>query len=136
MTTFNAADKIGLGSSLGNGIGSQVDIQISPAASPDATMFRSMFDRQVDARSMNVQPADNKGSLSSAVAERTTALAESVTKDQQYVSRLLETATRSGSSMDLMRAMMALNDYQLRVQTISKSVSKASSSIDQLTKLQ
>ena len=63
-------------------------------------------------------------------------LAGEVKKDQQYVSRMLEQATRSGDSMQLMKAMMALNDYQMRVQFISKTASKATSSLDQLTKLQ
>jgi hypothetical protein len=56
--------------------------------------------------------------------------------DQQYVSKMLEQATRTGDSMQLMKAMMALNDYQIRVQTISKTVSKAASAVDQLARLQ
>lgn len=67
---------------------------------------------------------------------RTTDLATELKKDQQYVSKLLEQATRSADSMHLMKAMMALNDYQMRVQFVSKTVSKATSALDQLTKLQ
>ena len=40
------------------------------------------------------------------------------------------------ANVGLMHAMLALNDYQLRVQTISKVVSRAGSSVDSLTKLQ
>lgn len=67
---------------------------------------------------------------------RANTLAEEMQGDQQYVSKLLETATRTGDSMHLIKAMMAMQDYQTRVQFVSKVVSKASSSIDQLTKLQ
>jgi predicted nucleic acid-binding Zn-ribbon protein len=63
-------------------------------------------------------------------------LASNLMQDQQHVSKMLEQASRTGDSMQLMKAMMALNDYQVRVQTVSKTVSKAASSIDQLTKLQ
>jgi hypothetical protein len=115
----------------------RLQIDISATTQGDVTAFRAEFDRHIGGSPI-VAPrsASNKGSLASAIAERTNALASSVNKDQQYVSKLLETATRSGSSMELMHAMMALNDYQLRVQTISKTVSKASSAVDQLTKLQ
>jgi hypothetical protein len=67
---------------------------------------------------------------------RATAMAEEMQSDQKYVSKMLETATRTGDAMHLMKAMMALNDYQTRVQFVSKIVSKATSSLDQLTKLQ
>lgn len=77
-----------------------------------------------------------RDSLAAAMAERAAGLAGDVNRHQQYVSRMLERATASGDSLHLMHAMMALNDYQLRVQTISKVVSKAGSSIDSLTKLQ
>jgi len=114
-----------------------LEIDISATSQGDVTAFRAEFDRHIGGSPIAAPRSSNsKGSLASAIAERTNALASSVNKDQQYVSKLLETATRSGSSMELMHAMMALNDYQLRVQTISKTVSKASSAVDQLTKLQ
>ena len=96
--------------------------------------FKAMFEQYLQRDAMKVKP--NTNSLGSALAQRTTNLASEVKQDQMYVSKLLEQATRTGDSMQLMKAMMALNDYQLRVQTISKTVSKASSSIDSLTKLQ
>lgn len=77
-----------------------------------------------------------KDSLAAVMAERAAGLAGDVNRHQQYVSRMLERATASGDSLHLMHAMLALNDYQLRVQTISKVVSKAGSSVDSLTKLQ
>lgn len=136
MNTSSVADKLGGVTSRAAHTDSRVEIEISPTAHADATHFRAALDRHIGAAPIKITPADNKGSLATAIAERTNTLATSVNKDQQYVSKLLEQATRSGNSMELMKAMMALNDYQLRVQTISKSVSKASSAIDQLTKLQ
>lgn len=85
----------------------------------------------------NLAPQDiGKDSLAAVMAERAAGLAGDVNRHQQYVSRMLERATASGDSLHLMHAMLALNDYQLRVQTISKVVSKAGSSVDSLTKLQ
>jgi hypothetical protein len=101
---------------------------------PDAAHFRQSMERQ---HSMNTPPgAPREPSLGQVIATRASGLAGELKKDQQYVSRMLEKATTSGDSMQLMRAMLALNDYQLRVQTVSKVVSKASSSVDSLTKLQ
>jgi hypothetical protein len=138
MNPAAAATKTGEISSGAASGPNRLQIDISATSQGDVTAFRAEFNRHIGGSPIAAphSSSNNKGSLSSAIAERTNALASSVNKDQQYVSKLLETATRSGSSMELMHAMMALNDYQLRVQTISKTVSKASSAVDQLTKLQ
>lgn len=105
----------------------------------DGAQFRATLERYMNAGAGDVQAVsgpDKNKSLGQKIATRATDLASEINKDQQYVSKLLETATRTGDSMQLMKAMMALNDYSIRVQTISKTVSKATSSIDQLTKLQ
>lgn len=81
-------------------------------------------------------PVPQGESLGQVIAGRAAGLAGDVKKDQQHVSRLLEQATASGDSMQLMKAMLALNEYQLRVQTVSKVVAKAGTSVDSLTKLQ
>lgn len=117
-----------------NGPGSaglHLDVQPGQA---DSAQFKAMFEQHLQRDAMAIKP--NTNSLGSALAQRTTNLASEVKQEQLNVSRLLESATRTGDSMQLMKAMMALNDYQLRVQTISKTVSKASSSVDSLTKLQ
>ena len=56
--------------------------------------------------------------------------------DHKYVSSLIEKATVGGDDAMLMRALVALGDYQQRVQVVTKTVSKAASSLDQLTRLQ
>lgn len=118
------------GSSAGS---SGLHLEIQPGAG-ESEHFRAMFEQYLQKDALKIKP--NSNSLGSMLANRTTNLASQVKQDQQYVSKMLEQATRTGDSMQLMKAMMALNDYQLRVQTISKTVSKASSSIDSLTKLQ
>jgi hypothetical protein len=75
-------------------------------------------------------------SLGDRIINRATNLSSELKQDQQYISKTLEQATRAGDSMQLMKAMMALSDYQMRIQVVSKSISKAVSSVDQLTKLQ
>lgn len=83
-----------------------------------------------------VQAAPGHGGLGERVMQRASALSGELQKDQQYISRNLEQAARSGDSMQLMKAMLALSDYQTRVQFVSKAASKAASALDQLTKLQ
>lgn len=117
--------------------GAQLKIDIQALDHSGSEQFRAALDRQ--GPGVGAGPAPKAGdpkSLGHAIAGRTSELAAEVKKDQQYVSKLLETATRSGDKIHLMRAMMALSDFQLRVQTISKTVSKAATSIDSLTKLQ
>lgn len=110
------------------------------AAGEGAANFKVQLQVQQQFRSgaqQNLAPQDiGKDSLAAVMAERAAGLAGDVNRHQQYVSRMLERATVSGDSLHLMHAMLALNDYQLRVQTISKVVSKAGSSVDSLTKLQ
>lgn len=106
--------------------------------SADVEQFRLALDRQVGMHAdvTKSRKAGSNDSLGEKIVARTSHFASEIQKDQQYVSKLLEQATRTGDSMQLMKAMMALNDYQLRVQLISKTASKASTSIDQLTRLQ
>jgi hypothetical protein len=107
------------------------------ADSADAAQFRAALERQMSAMGDTgaVKPG-GKPSLGEKIAGRATSLASGIQQDQQYVSKMLEQATRTGDSMQLMKAMMALHDYQIRVQTISKTVSKATQGFEQLTKLQ
>ena len=118
----------------------KLQIDISSVEPGDAHAFRAALDRHIAAGSAphvsGPSRPGGKPSMADIIATRTTDLASEVKKDQQYVSKMLEQATRTGDSMQLMHAMMALNDYQLKVQVISKTVSKASTSVDSLTKLQ
>lgn len=118
----------------GTGTQVRVSTETHTMESADAAQFRQALERQ---QAISAPPgAPREPSLGQVLASRTAGLAGELKKDQQNVSRLLEKATVSGDSMQLMRAMLALNDYQLRVQTVSKVVSKASTSVDSLTKLQ
>jgi hypothetical protein len=122
----------------GDGSPLKIDIQAMDHGGSD--QFRAALDRHMDAGAAGVGgksgPAGSSNSLGQVIAGRANNLATEMKKDQQYVSKLLEQATRTGDELHLMRAMMALSDFQLRVQTISKTVSKAATSIDSLTKLQ
>lgn len=132
------APKMRAGGAADQGAQLKIDIQALDHSGSD--QFRAALDRQTGVGAAGAGGPAGKGgganSLGRVLAGRTTELAAEVKKDQQYVSKLLESATRSGDKIDLMRAMMALSDFQLRVQTISKTVSKAATSIDSLTKLQ
>lgn len=104
----------------------------------DGAAFRAALAQHARAAGQAPDPAGAGGNaaLGDQIMGRASTLAEEMQGDQQYVSKLLETATRSGDSMHLMKAMMAMHDYQTRVQFVSKVVSKAATSVDQLTKLQ
>jgi len=110
-------------------------LSIEPAGK-DAAEFRAALERHMQQEVKEKAAPVSKNSLGEKIMTRTTNMAEQIKHDQQYVSTMLEQASRNGDSMQMMKAMMALNDYQMRVQYISKTVSKASSSVDQLTKLQ
>lgn len=121
--------------------GSQLKIEIQALDHSGSDQFRAALDRQMDAGGIagiggKPGPGRENNSLGKAIVERTANLSSEIKKDQQYVSKLLEQATRTGDELHLMRAMMALSDFQLRTQMISKTVSKAATSIDSLTKLQ
>ena len=111
-----------------------LSLDIQPADAADSAQFRARLEHHMQAGARKTGAAN--ASLGNVIASRATNLAGQLKQDQMYVSKLLEQSTRSGDSMQLMKAMMALNDYQLRVQTVSKTVSKAASSVDSLTKLQ
>jgi hypothetical protein len=109
----------------------------------DGAEFREIMARQAGPAGAPGQAAPAAGAgagghagLGERIMQRAGALSGELRKDQQYISRSLEQATRSGDSMQLMQAMLALSDYQTRVQFVSKAASKAASAIDQLTKLQ
>lgn len=125
--------------------GAQLKIDIQGLDHGGSDQFRAALERHTGvgnvagggaASAAGPGQAENSKSLGHVIAGKATGLAAEMKKDQQYVSKLLESATRTGDKMHLMRAMMALSDFQMRVQTISKTVSKAATSIDSLTKLQ
>lgn len=125
----------------GVGKSSQLKLEVlSPESrgldSADGAQFRAALDRHMNGTAAGPDKPGGKPSLGDKIAGRATDLASGIQKDQQYVSKMLEQATRTGDSMQLMKAMMALHDYQIRVQTISKTVSKATQGFEQLTKLQ
>jgi hypothetical protein len=133
-TAMNVVDVAGSGGvqRLGN-----VKLEMPMPNAADAAQFRAMLEHQMaDPAYAPEAPGLDSKSLGKVVAGRVNDLASEFLKDQQYVSKLLEKATRTGDSMQLMRAMMALNDYQIRVQAMSKTVSKTAAAVDQLTKMQ
>ncbi|GAA4031369.1 EscI/YscI/HrpB family type III secretion system inner rod protein [Actimicrobium antarcticum] len=117
---------------------SNVRIEYNSPTRADTMAFEQAMQRHLPS-APGITPADagsDKTSLSGRIVGRATELASEVQKDQQYVSRMLEHATQTGDQMVMMKAMLALNDYQNRVQVVSKTISKASTSVDQLTRMQ
>lgn len=123
---------------------SQISNQSNSSA--DAGQFRAALERHMSSNAqypgsagmsrVDGPSASGRQSLGDKIIGRTTNLATELKADQQHVSKLLEQATRSGDEVQLMKAMTALNDYELRVQFVSKVVAKTTTGIDQLTRLQ
>ncbi|NDP59079.1 MAG: type III secretion protein [Oxalobacteraceae bacterium] len=116
---------------------STLRIDITSPTPADTQAFAQAMQRHTAAPGLTpVDAGSNTTSMSGRLADRATELASEVQKDQQYVSKMLEHATQTGDQMVMMKAMLALNDYQTRVQFVSKTISKASTSVDQLTRMQ
>ena len=111
---------------------------LSMEKTSDASEFRAILNKymQPSGAPNPVEKSSNNLSLGDKMMSRATSMAEEIKKDQHHVSTMLEQASRNGDSMQMMKAMMALNDYQMRVQFISKAATKATGALDQLTKLQ
>jgi hypothetical protein len=136
----NTTSAIGANSGLasaGTGKGSEVALESAAQDGANGAQFRAALDRHIVAIGPPPAAAQGDGnSLGQKINGRVGELASEFRQDQQYVSRMLEQATRTGDSMMLMKAMMALNDYQLRVQAMSKTVAKTGQAFESLTKLQ
>lgn len=114
------------------------DFQGSAVASApvDGEAFRAALERHMQAGTHAKASESRKVSMGEKLIARASDLASETKKDHEHVSKMIEQATRNGDSMQLVKAMMALNDYEMRVQFISKVSNKATSSIDRLTTLQ
>jgi flagellar hook-basal body complex protein FliE len=135
MNAPTTVQAIGGTPSTGEASSGNVKLDIHPTDGGDATHFRALLDRFM-AASDHANGAVKGPSLGEKVAGRVNDLAGEIQQDQQHVSKMLEQASRTGDPMHLMKAMMALSDYEVRVQAISKTVSKTTQAFEQLTKLQ
>ncbi len=107
----------------------------------DSAEFRAIMARHLNEGAAGAGPEAGPGashgkSLGARIIERATGLSEEVKQQQHDISKQLERASHSGNPMEMVKAMVALHDYQQRVQVIAKVASKATSALDQLTKLQ
>jgi hypothetical protein len=110
-----------------------------PAASPDAQRFAQALAayKEQKANPAAVAPSGIESkSIGSRMIAGLSDIAVNLKADHKAVSSMIEKATLGGDDAMMMKAMLALADYQQRVQIVSKTVSKAASSLDQLTRLQ
>lgn len=96
--------------------------------------YKSQSSQAVAGPSSNANGGQN--SIGSRLVNGLSDMAGRLKADHKVVSSLVEKATVGGDDALMMKAMMALGDYQQRVQIVSKTVAKAASSLDQLTRLQ
>ncbi len=109
-------------------------------SSADAQRFSqalsSYKSQQAQAAGLSSNTNGIQNSIGSRMVNGLSDMASRLKADHKVVSSLIEKATVGGDDALMMKAMMALGDYQQRVQIVSKTVAKAASSLDQLTRLQ
>lgn len=117
---------------------SNVQLELPPSDNADAAQFAAALAQHAKPNAVlnSAIHSNSRVSLGDKIMGRAGELAGDLKADQAHVSQMLDQATRVGDSASLMKAILALSDYQMRVQFVSKTVSKATSSLDQLTRLQ
>lgn len=140
ISGVSAAGSAGVKQAAFSGAGSLPEVQgMSASSSADAQRFGQAL---ASYKNLGAQPAPTavSGAESTSVGRKLISslsdMSGRLKADHKHVSSMIEKATVGGDNALMMRAMMALTDYQQRVQVISKTVTKAASSLDQLTRLQ
>jgi hypothetical protein len=128
---------------MGSGVSSSSGGGFEVSSSADAQRFSQSMsaakERFSDANQAGSAPVKGIGESKSIGNQLMSGLSDMSTRlksDHKQISTMLEKATVGGDDAMMMKALMALGDYQQRVQIVSKVVSKASASLDQLTRLQ
>ncbi len=113
-------------------------LQVSATSSADAQRFSQALasHKSLAAQPMPATSGVESTSMGKQLISGLSDMSGRLKADHKHVSSMIEKATVNGDNTMMMRAMMALNDYQQRVQVISKTVTKAAASLDQLTRLQ
>lgn len=117
----------------------KIDVGSTGGDQGDVGQFTAALNKHISAMGMPSSQGtatQNVSGLSDMLVKRATDFANDVKHDHLHVSEMLEKAAASGDQETLLKAMRAMTDYEMKVQFISKTVSKASSSIDQLTRMQ
>ena len=112
---------------------------IAPSVEPlDAAQFRAMFEQRLSLGPyLPATPAAaGAPSLGERMVTRMSELGSGLERERDNISKSLEQASRSGDPLQMMKAVLSLNDYETRTQFIAKVGSKATSAVEQLTKLQ
>jgi Type III secretion basal body protein I, YscI, HrpB, PscI len=126
----------GVGDSAGGGgfeVSSSADAQ---QFSQSMSAARERFSDANQAGSGPVKGIGESKSIGNQLMSGLSDMSVRLKSDHKQISTMLQKATVGGDDAMMMKALLALGDYQQRVQIVSKVVSKAASSLDQLTRLQ
>ncbi|WP_137938864.1 EscI/YscI/HrpB family type III secretion system inner rod protein [Chitinivorax sp. B] len=104
---------------------SLMDTPVSIPSAADMALFRSMLNADL-----------GQGDLSAKVVNGLTKAAGQFGRDQQALTREVRRAERSMDPQDIMRAAQVLSNYNNEMALSVKVISKATQSLDQLSKLQ
>jgi Type III secretion basal body protein I, YscI, HrpB, PscI len=84
----------------------------------------------------HVSSSDGSNSIGARLMSGLSDLSSTMASKHKQVSALLEKATTSGDDKMMLKAMFAMSEYTQQAQMTVKVVAKASTSLDQLTRLQ
>ncbi len=136
-------DKIGAIGRIPSGPNDALEhVRLSPSAEQarafDAALEHSRLTLTGDApqKLVSSSASNPETGLGGKVMAGLSDLSERLRADQRHISSLIEKATVGGDMAMMIKASMAVGDYQSRVQLTARAVSKAATSLDQLTRLQ
>lgn len=89
-----------------------------------------------DAAALKHAKANPTGGLGGELAGRLNSLSDKLRSEQHQISNVIERATATGDSNLILKASMMMADHQFKLTMVMRSVSKAATSTDQLTRLQ
>ena len=116
------------------------NLQASHASSPsDAQQFAQSLAKFKDngvSQVSNVSSADQSNSLGARVMSNVAELSSRLAEEQKKVSAMIEKATKTNDSFLMMNAMHALSTYNQHAQMATKTVAKAATGLETLTRLQ
>ncbi|MCW7536992.1 EscI/YscI/HrpB family type III secretion system inner rod protein [Aquabacterium sp. A7-Y] len=109
----------------------------APASAADAADFRVAVEQhRLSLTPLEAGPRPATGpSLGERLAGGMSGVAADLKRDHRHLSSLIQRASLTGDHELMMKASLALSEYQHHVQLMTKTVSKAATSLDQLTRM-
>lgn len=112
---------------------------VSVGSSSDAEQFAktlAKYNAREASPVANVSSADNSNSLGTKVMNNIAEMSSRLAEANKRITTLIEKATVSGDPQITLNAMMELSNYNQQAQMVTKTVAKAATGLETLTRLQ